>query len=61
MAGNIEIRKIDDASLRELQQREDSNWKAWQDRRAEKERRRQEQEKERRQRQQERDEGDHDE
>ncbi len=61
VAGNIEIRKIDDASLRELQQREESNWKAWQEQRAEKERRRQEQEKERRQRQQERDEDDHDE
>ena len=60
VAGNIEIRKIDEASLRELQQREESNWKAWQERRAEKDRRRQEQEKERRQRQQERDEDDHD-
>jgi len=61
VAGNIEIRKIDEASLRELQQREDSNWKAWQERRAEKDRRRQEREKERRQRQQERDEDNHDE
>ena len=60
VAGNIEIRKIDEASLRELQQREESNWKAWQERRAEKDRRRQEQEKERRQRQQERDEDNHD-
>jgi len=59
VAGNIEIRKIDEASLRDLQQREDSNWKAWQDRRAEKDQRRQEVEKERRQRQQERDEDDH--
>jgi DUF4097 and DUF4098 domain-containing protein YvlB len=59
VAGNIEIRKIDEASLRDLQQREDSNWKAWQDRRAEKDQRRQEVEKERRQRQQERDADDH--
>ncbi len=61
VAGNIEIRKIDPASLRELQQREESTWKAWQDRRAEKERRNQEREKERRQHQREVDEGDHDE
>ena len=60
VAGNIEIRKIDEASLRELQQREDSNWKAWQEQRAQRERR-QEQENERRQRQQERDEDEHDE
>jgi len=60
VAGNIEIRKIDDASLLELQHREDSNWKGWNDRHAENERRRQEQEKQRQQRQQEGDEGDHD-
>jgi hypothetical protein len=60
VAGNIEIRKIDEASLREMQQREESNWKAWEERRAEKDRRSQEQEKERQQRQQERDEDDHD-
>ena len=36
VAGNIEIRKIDEASLRELQQREESNWNAWQERHAEK-------------------------
>lgn len=59
VAGNIEIRKIDEASLRELQQREENTWKGWQERRVEKDRRRQEKEKERRQRQQERDE-DHD-
>jgi len=59
VAGNIEIRKIDEASRRDLQQREDSDWKAWQDRRAEKDQLRQEVEKERRQRQQERDEDDH--
>lgn len=59
VAGNIEIRKIDEASLRDLQQREDSNWKAWQERRADKNRR-QDDEKERRQRQQERDDNDHD-
>jgi len=60
VAGNIEIRKIDDASLRELQQREDTNWKAWQERRTEKSRRAQDEEKERRQRQQEGEEDDHD-
>jgi DUF4097 and DUF4098 domain-containing protein YvlB len=54
VAGNIEIRKIDEASLRDLQQRGGTDWKAWQDRRAEKDQRRQE-DKERRQRQQERD------
>ena len=58
VAGNIEIRKIDEASLLDLQQREDSNWKVWQDRRAEKDQRRQEVEKERRQRQQEKDKDD---
>jgi len=61
VAGNIEIRKIDEASLRELQQREDSNWKAWQQRRAEKDRRDQEREKERQQRHEESDEDNHDE
>jgi DUF4097 and DUF4098 domain-containing protein YvlB len=61
VAGNIEIRKIDEASLRELQQREESTWKAWQEQRSEKDRRRQEVEKERQQRQQERDEDNHDE
>jgi hypothetical protein len=59
-AGNIDIRKLNDASLRELQQREESNWKSWQDRREEKERRRQDRDKERQQCQQERD-NDHDE
>jgi DUF4097 and DUF4098 domain-containing protein YvlB len=53
VAGNIEIRKIDDASLRELKQREDSNWKAWEERRAERDRRQQQRENERLQRQQE--------
>ena len=61
VAGNIEIRRIDEASLRELQQREESNWNGWQERRAEKDRRRQEVEKERRQRQKEKDDDDHDE
>lgn len=61
VAGNIEIRRIDEASLRELQQREESNWNGWQQRRAEKDRRRQEVEKERQQRQQEKDDDDHDE
>ncbi|MGO8818907.1 MAG: DUF4097 family beta strand repeat-containing protein [Terriglobia bacterium] len=60
VAGNIEIRKIDDASLQELQRREDSNWRGWNERQAERERRRLEQERQRRQRQQEGDEGDHD-
>jgi hypothetical protein len=60
VAGNIEIRKINEASLRELQQREESNWKAWQEQCAEKDRRNQEREKERRQRQQERDGDNHD-
>jgi DUF4097 and DUF4098 domain-containing protein YvlB len=61
VAGNIEIRKIDEASLRELQQREESNWQGWQERRTEKDRRRQELEEERRQRQQEKDNDSHDE
>jgi hypothetical protein len=60
VAGNIEIRKIDAASLRELQQREESNWKSWDERRAEKDRLRQEREKERLQRQKEKDEDDDD-
>lgn len=60
VAGNIEIRKIDEASLRELKQLEESNWKAWQDRRTEKDQHRQEVEKERQQRQQEGDEDHHD-
>jgi DUF4097 and DUF4098 domain-containing protein YvlB len=58
VAGNIEIRKIDEASLRELNQREESTWKAWQERRAQKDRRIQEQQ-EQQQRQRERDEDDH--
>jgi DUF4097 and DUF4098 domain-containing protein YvlB len=45
VAGNIEIRKIDKATLRDLQQREESNWKAWQEGREEKDRRRDEQDK----------------
>jgi hypothetical protein len=61
VAGNIEIRRIDEASRRELQQREESNWNGWQERRAEKDRRRLEVEKERRQRQKEKDDDDHDE
>jgi DUF4097 and DUF4098 domain-containing protein YvlB len=60
VAGNIEIRKIDEASLHDIQLREDSKWKAWQDRRNEMDQRRQELEKERRQRQQERVEDNHD-
>jgi len=61
VAGNIEIRKIDDASLRVLKQLEESNWKAWQERRTEKDQRRQEVEKERQQRQLEGKDDDHDE
>jgi DUF4097 and DUF4098 domain-containing protein YvlB len=57
--GNIEIRKIDEASLRELQQREESNWKEWEQRRAEKDRRSQEREQQRQQRQRKRDEDTH--
>jgi hypothetical protein len=60
VAGNIEIRKIDEASLRELQQREEGNWKALEERRAEENRRTMELEKERQQRQQESDEDPHD-
>lgn len=48
VTGNIEIRKIDDASLRQLKQLEGSDWQAWQDQRT---RRRQEMEKQRQQRQ----------
>ncbi|MGA3328665.1 MAG: hypothetical protein ABSF45_29805 [Terriglobia bacterium] len=64
VAGNIEIRKIDDASRQELQQREEGNWKAWQQQRSEKDRRNQAREKERQdrqQRQQEKDDDNHDE
>jgi hypothetical protein len=53
VAGNIEIRKIDAASERELQQREEDTWKSWQQRRSEKDRRNQQREKERQERQQE--------
>jgi hypothetical protein len=53
VAGNIEIRKIDAASQREMQQREEDTWKAWKDKRSEKDRRSQAREKERQQRQQE--------
>src|SRR5208283_3471708 len=64
VAGNIEIRKIDDASRQELQQREEGNWKAWQQQRSEKDRRNQAREKDRQdrqQRQQEKDDDNHDE
>lgn len=47
VAGNIEIRKSDEQSLKDLQQREASSWKAWEDRRAEKERRLREHDEER--------------
>ncbi len=57
VAGNIEIRKIDDASLRELQQREESDWKPWLERRLGKKRHTQENPNDR---QQQRSEGNHD-
>jgi hypothetical protein len=60
VAGNIEIRKLNEQSLEDLQRREASTWKAWTERRAEKERRRRERDQERQQRQQDRNE-DHDE
>jgi DUF4097 and DUF4098 domain-containing protein YvlB len=56
VSGNIEIRKLDAKSLQELQNREASTWKAWQERRAEKERRLRERDEEQRQRQRDRDE-----
>jgi DUF4097 and DUF4098 domain-containing protein YvlB len=56
VAGNIEIRKIDEASRRELQQREENTWKAWQEQRSKKDRRNQEREEERQKRQQDADE-----
>jgi len=39
VAGNIEIKKIDAQSLRDLEQREANTWRAWDERRAEKQRR----------------------
>ncbi len=42
VAGDIEIRKIDDASLRELKQREDDHWRAWQEQHMEQVQRQQE-------------------
>ena len=60
VAGNIEIRKLDAQTLQQLQEREESSWKAWQDRRAAKEQRLRDREKERLQRQEGRNE-DHDE
>jgi hypothetical protein len=52
-AGNIEIRKINDSSLRELQKLQESEWK-------EQRQRHQQQNNQQQQQQQERDEGDHD-
>jgi hypothetical protein len=49
VAGNIEIHKIDPQSLDELERREASSWKAWEDNRAEKERRLRERDEERQQ------------
>ena len=60
VAGNIEIHKIDDATLRQLQQLEDNNWQAWQQQRADKDQQRRTLDNERRKRQQEGDEDGHD-
>jgi hypothetical protein len=54
VAGNIEIRKLNEQSLEDLQRREASTWKAWEERRTEKERRRRERDQERQQRQRDR-------
>jgi hypothetical protein len=50
VAGNIEIRKINAQSLDDLQRREAGTWKAWEERRTEKERRRRDKEQQQRQR-----------
>ena len=39
VSGNIEIRKLDAQSLRDMEQRESTNWKAWDERRTEKQQR----------------------
>jgi hypothetical protein len=59
VAGNIEIRKLDEQARQALEQREASTWKAWEERRAEKDRRRHEHEEEQKQRQRDED-RDHD-
>jgi hypothetical protein len=51
VAGNIEIRKLDEQARQDLEQREASAWKAWEEHRAEKEHRRHEREEEQKQRQ----------
>lgn len=56
VTGNIEIRKIDDASLRQIKQLEGSNWQVWQDQHNQ---HRQEIEKQRQDRQREGDEDNH--
>ncbi len=45
VAGDIEIRKIDDTTLRELKQREESHWRAWQQQHMEQEERQREKQK----------------
>ncbi len=60
VAGNIEIHKIDDATLRELQQLEENNWQAWQQQRTQKDQERRALDNQRRKRQQEGDEEGHD-
>jgi DUF4097 and DUF4098 domain-containing protein YvlB len=60
VAGNIEIRKIDEVSLRELKQLEETNWNAWQERHPEGDHPRLELHNERHQHQEERNEGNHD-
>ena len=61
VAGNIEIRKLNEQSLVDLQRREASTWKAWEERRTEKDRRRRERDQERQQHQRDRNEDDDDE
>jgi hypothetical protein len=39
VSGNIEIRKLDAQSLHDVEQRESTNWKAWEERQAAKQQR----------------------
>ncbi len=57
VAGDIEIRKIDDASLRELKEREENHWRAWQQQHAEQEQRQREKQKQKQRKEE--DEDDH--
>jgi DUF4097 and DUF4098 domain-containing protein YvlB len=57
VAGNIEIRKLDEQARRDLDQREASAWKAWGEQRAAKDRRRHQHEEEQKQRQRDEDQG----